>query len=71
MSNGWVVSWYYNCYSYRSWRKEGNENKQNYFNDLSYYENEERIIKMIENNKDEEFKKEMKRKVIDEHYKKR
>jgi len=26
---------------------------------------------MIENNKDEEFKKEMKRKVIDEHYKKR
>ncbi len=50
---------------------KSNENKQNYFNNLSYYENEERIIKLIEDTKNEDFKQDMIRKVLDEHYKKR
>lgn len=50
---------------------KSNENKQNYFNNLSSHENEERIIKLIEDIKNEEFKQDLIRKVVDEHYKKR
>lgn len=50
---------------------KSNENKHNYFNNLSYNENEERIIKLVEDTKNDELKQDLIKKLMDEHYKKR
>ena len=50
---------------------KSNENKQSYFNNLSYNENEERIIKLVEDIGDNQLKKELIGRLMDEHYKRR
>ncbi|MBR0428381.1 MAG: hypothetical protein IJK18_09345 [Clostridia bacterium] len=49
---------------------KSNENKQNYFSDLSYHENEEKIIKLVENTEDDQLKKELIKKLMNNHFKK-
>lgn len=49
---------------------KSNENKQNYFKDLSYNENEEKIIKLVENIENEKMKEELIEKLMSKHFKK-
>ena len=49
---------------------KSNENKQNYFKDLSYHENEEKIIKLVENTENEKLKEELIEKLMNKHFKK-
>lgn len=49
---------------------KSNENKQNYFKDLSYNENEEKIIKLVESIGNEETKVELIGKLMNKHFKK-
>lgn len=49
---------------------KSNENKQNYFKDLSNNENEERIIKLVEDMKDDKLKEELIKKLMNKHFQK-
>lgn len=49
---------------------KSNENKQNYFKDLSCNENEEKIIKLVENTKNEKLKEELIENLMSKHFKK-
>lgn len=47
---------------------KSNENKQNYFDNLSSYEHEERIFKLIESARNENFRQDMIKKIVDAQY---
>lgn len=49
---------------------KSNENKQNYFKDLSNNENEEKIIKLVEDMKDDKLKEELIKKLMNKHFQK-
>ena len=49
---------------------KSNENKQNYFKDLSNNENKERIIKLVEDMKDDKLKEELIKKLMNKHFQK-
>lgn len=49
---------------------KSNENKQNYFKNLSNNENEERIIKLVEDMKDDKLKEELIKKLMNKHFQK-
>lgn len=49
---------------------KSNENKQNYFQNLSNNENEERIIKLVETINDDNLKLDLTKKLINKHYQK-
>lgn len=49
---------------------KSNENKQNYFKDLSNNENEERIIRLVESTNDDKMKEELIKKLMNKHFQK-